>query len=80
MWRALRHPNVVPLLGATMTENRFVMVSEWMVRGDINEFVKTDTNVDRLRLVCSSFGSPFTIDGHMITVAGRRCKRIDLYA
>jgi len=27
------------------------MVSEWMVKGNINEFVKADTNVDQLALV-----------------------------
>ena len=54
-WKALRHPNVLPLLGATMVENRFVMVSEWMVNGNVNQFVKADANVDRLGLVCLSF-------------------------
>jgi hypothetical protein len=54
-WKALRHPNVLPLLGVMMTENRFVMVSEWMVKGNINEFVKAGTNADRFELVCLSF-------------------------
>ena len=54
-WNALRHPNVLPLLGVTVSENRFVMVSEWMVKGNINEFVRADPNADRLGLVCSSF-------------------------
>ena len=54
-WNSLRHPNVLPLLGVTMTENRFVMVSEWMVKGNINDFVKADRNVDRLELVRSLF-------------------------
>ena len=40
-----------------MTENRFVMVSEWMVKGNISEFLKEDNNADRLGLVCSSVGS-----------------------
>ena len=34
-----------------MTENRLAMVSEWMVKGNINEFVKTEINADRLGLV-----------------------------
>ena len=38
-----------------MFENRLVMVSKWMVNGNINEFVKADPNVDRLGLVCSPF-------------------------
>jgi serine/threonine protein kinase len=55
-WKTLRHPNVLPLLGVTMTETRFVMVSEWMVNGNINQFVKANINADRLGLVRFSFG------------------------
>ena len=54
-WRALRHPNVLRLLGVTVSETRFAMVSKWMVRGSIDEFVKADINADRLRLVRLSF-------------------------
>ena len=52
VWKGLRHPNVLPLLGVTVTENRFVMVSEWMEKGNIGEFLKADTNADRFGLVC----------------------------
>ena len=34
-----------------MTENLFVVVSEWMVKGNINEFVKVNTKANRLELV-----------------------------
>jgi len=51
MWKCLRHLNVLPLLGVTMTENRLVMVSEWMANGNIIEFVKADANADGLGLV-----------------------------
>ena len=54
-WRTLHHQNILPLLGATMFENRFVMVSKWMVRGNIIEFVEANPNVDRLGLVCFLF-------------------------
>jgi hypothetical protein len=50
-WKALRHPNVLPLLGVTITENRFAMVSDWMVNGNIKEFVKSNVDADRLKLV-----------------------------
>ena len=50
-WRTLRHPNVLPLIGVTVIENRFVMVSEWMVKGNVMEFTKSNTSADRLRLV-----------------------------
>jgi len=51
MWKALRHPNTLPLIGVTMTDTQFMMVSEWMVNGNINEFVKIHTDADRLGLV-----------------------------
>jgi len=40
MWKNLRHPNVLPLLGVTMSYGHFAIVSEWMTNGNINEFVK----------------------------------------
>ena len=51
MWRSLQHPNVLPLVGATITETQFAMVSEWMVNGNINDFVKAHPDANRLRLV-----------------------------
>ena len=51
MWRALRHPNVLPLIGVTMTDVQFAMVTEWMVNGNVSEFVKANRDVDRLGLV-----------------------------
>ena len=55
-WRTLRHENVLPLLGVTMTENLLVMVSKWVVNGNVMEFVKVGINADqKLRLVCSLF-------------------------
>ena len=51
MWKALRHPNVLPLIGVAMAEAQFAMVSEWMVNGNINEFVKANPDADRLGLV-----------------------------
>ena len=34
------------------TNNQFVMVSEWMMNGNINEFLRVNINADRLKLVC----------------------------
>lgn len=51
MWKTLRHPNVLPLIGVMMSENQFVMVSEWMMNGNINDFVRTRPDVNRIRLV-----------------------------
>lgn len=50
-WRALRHSNVLPLLGVIKNEFHLAMVSEWMEHGNINEFVKGNPEADRLGLV-----------------------------
>ena len=54
-WKALRHPNVLPLLGVIMTKTEFSMVSEWMSNGNINQFVAAHQDENRFELVCSPF-------------------------
>ena len=70
-WKTLRHPNVLPLLGVTMSEGpvRFVMVSEWMKNGNINQFLEC-VDADQLKLVCLLFGVfIFICEGNVIIVA-----------
>ena len=55
MWSSSRHPDVWPLLGANMIDAQHVMGSEWMMNGNINEFVKADPDADRLGLVSFPF-------------------------
>jgi len=50
-WKHLRHPNILPLLGVTVGENRFAMVSEWMKNGNINDFIEREWHVNRAELV-----------------------------
>jgi hypothetical protein len=56
-WKHLRHPNVLPLLGVTVGEHRFAMVSEWMEHGNIVEFVGKDKHANRTEFVCP-FSTP----------------------
>ena len=51
-WKHLRHPNILPLLGVTLGEHRFAMVSEWMENGNINRFLERDQHANRAMLVC----------------------------
>ena len=51
-WKHLRHPNVLRMLGVTVSERRFGMISEWMENGDINEFIRKGKHVNRTKLVC----------------------------
>jgi Protein tyrosine and serine/threonine kinase len=50
-WNALRHPNVLPLMGITMDNSQFATVSEWMANGNINEFLKSHEDANRFELV-----------------------------
>jgi hypothetical protein len=38
-----------------MTENQFAMASEWMMNGNILEFLKANPNANRFQLVGFSF-------------------------
>jgi len=57
VWKALRHPNVLPLIGVSMSETRFTMISDWMADGNINNFVKAYPDANRLELVGFSFAA-----------------------
>jgi serine/threonine protein kinase len=50
-WKHLRHPNILPLLGVTISEHRFSMVSEWMDNGNINQFIEKYPHANRPMLV-----------------------------
>jgi len=79
-WRTLHHPNVLPLLGVAISGNRLAMVSEWMEKGNINEFLVAEVNADRLKLVCFSFKA-LTFADDWVTAAACRCNSgVDLYA
>ena len=54
-WKAFQHPNVLPLIGATISEDKFAMVSDWMANGNIRDFVKAHPDANRLELVGASF-------------------------
>ena len=34
-----------------MSENEFVMISDWMVNGNINDFIKAHPDINRITLV-----------------------------
>ena len=50
-----------------MTENRLVMVSEWMDNGNICEFLRAKTDVNLFELVCSLSRGPYIHVVMMIT-------------
>ena len=50
-WKHLQHPNILPLLGVSLNEHRFALVSEWMENGNINKFIEEDRHINRSELV-----------------------------
>lgn len=52
---SLNHPNVLGLIGVCRLDNtpdaRLTMVSEWMVNGNITEYIKRYDS-QRMQLVC----------------------------
>jgi hypothetical protein len=49
MWKRLAHPNIVPLLGVTITP--FQLISNWMSGGDLPDYIDKNADVNRLNLV-----------------------------
>ncbi|KAF9645418.1 kinase-like protein, partial [Thelephora ganbajun] len=50
MWRRLNHPNILPLLGVTISPLQ--LVSNWMPGGDLPEYIEKYPDADRLVLLC----------------------------
>ena len=82
-WKTLQHPNVLPLMGVTMSEGQFAMVSEWMVGGNINEYVEANPDANRLKLVRFRSKSRTLrvkfVDIRVTFLAERRCSRVDIH-
>jgi len=57
LWKQFRHPNLLPLMGATKSSHTFMMISEWMEHGTIMEFITACPDTNRLRLA-SIFPEP----------------------
>ena len=77
-WKHLQHPNILPLLGVTVNEYRFALVSEWMENGNINEFAERDHRINRSELVCHNLTSAGPTLMHYLV--GWCCKWFEVYA
>jgi len=50
-WKYLKHANIVPLLGITITPSSFQLISDWIPGGNLTEYIKNHPGADRLGLV-----------------------------
>jgi len=51
VWRGLRHPNVLPFIGAVTLGPKLYMVSPWMENGDLRRFLKRTLGANYLKLL-----------------------------
>ena len=49
MWKRLKHPNIVGLIG--VTRNPLQFVSEWMPNGTLTEYLGDNPGANRIGLV-----------------------------
>jgi len=49
MWKHLDHPNILPLLGVTLSRHQ--LISNWMPGGNLLKYVRTNPDTDRFKLV-----------------------------
>ena len=62
LWKQFRHPNLLPLMGATKASHAFMMISEWMEHGTIMEFITVCPETNRLKLASIFPGSERNIE------------------
>lgn len=49
MWRHLKHPNILPLLGVTISPPQ--LISDWISAGDLSIYMEDHPDADRIGLV-----------------------------
>ena len=49
VWKYLEHPNILPLLGATITPPQ--LISAFMPAGDLSKYIEENPDADRVGLV-----------------------------
>ena len=54
-WSALSHPNVLPVWGVMVKGDELDMVSEFMVNGNITEYIKKRPEANPFKLVRPHF-------------------------
>ena len=50
-WKRLEHPNIVPLLGINITRPTPQLISDWILGGNLTEYIVNNPGADRLGLV-----------------------------
>ncbi|KDQ17158.1 hypothetical protein BOTBODRAFT_598930 [Botryobasidium botryosum FD-172 SS1] len=51
VWQRLQHPNVLPFIGLHIQGSKIYMLSPWMEKGDMHQYLKVAPNADRPQLL-----------------------------
>jgi len=54
-WTCLSHPNILELIGATMDNEEYTMVTPWMANGTVVEFLRENLRANPLKLARTMF-------------------------
>ncbi|KAF9645222.1 kinase-like protein, partial [Thelephora ganbajun] len=49
-WKHLQHPNILPLLGATISKSKLCLISEWMDQGNVAQYLEHRENLEVNRI------------------------------
>ena len=72
-WKHLQHPNVLPLLGATITDNKLCLISEWADQGNIIQYLNRMEHLEVNRFELVSCNRLFW--GSLLICAADWCRR-----
>ena len=70
MWKYLTHPNILPLLGVTLTP--FQLISSWMPGGNLSTYIKKNPDADRIGLVRAP---PVVLAPRLLPLPAIRCRQ-----
>ncbi|KLO08496.1 kinase-like protein [Schizopora paradoxa] len=78
VWSKLSHPNILPLLGYVMYGEYPALVSKWMVRGSVREYIEDRTNVSIMQMTRGIVAGLLYLHNEDIVHSDLKCENIFL--
>ena len=74
MWKHLKHPNILPLLGATIFPRQ--LISGWVPGGDLSKYIEENPAADPLGLVCAFLAIDIPLSPRSLAIRRREGPRL----